>query len=338
MRNKLIVIIGLIIGLLGVSASGAAENNSAKPPDTKITVAVYPIKMLTSDKSLESLGPVLTSFLVTKLAKSSKLKVTEQEMTAEVEKQLEFANSDKCDSTMCPIPEIGKAMAAQKLVVGQVAKLGQKYTADVRVIDIEKKVIDFSVEEPLVCKEEDLDQLMELVALDVREKYGEKVDRPHFAGQAQTMSPSVASQNYSAASPDSQNLLGIVVADDLSSGEKRNYVGGVRVKSVSPDSPCKNILAAGNVITFINPQGAVPNPPGRGGAYHIENLADFSKLVSSIKPGASVGIGTYPGKSTFEFLHSSNCLIPAQPQTYSQPSTPAPSEPGRRAVRKRSGG
>ena len=127
---------------------------SPQPTGNKITVAVYPVKVLASDKSFESLGPVLTSFLVTKLSKSTKLRVTEQEMTAEVEKQLEFANSDKCDATMCPIPEIGKAMAAQKLVVGQVAKLGQKYTANIRVIDIEKKVIDFSVEEPLVCKEE----------------------------------------------------------------------------------------------------------------------------------------------------------------------------------------
>ena len=117
------------------------------------------------------MGPVLTSFLVTQLTKSTKLKVSEQEMTAEVEKQLEFANSDKCDATMCPIPEIGKALAAQKLVVGQVARLGLKYTANIRVIDIEKKVIDFSVEEKMVGKEEDLDQLMELAALDLREKY-----------------------------------------------------------------------------------------------------------------------------------------------------------------------
>ena len=98
--------------------------SASEPPQNKITVAVYPVKVLAVEKSYESLGPILTSFLVTKLSKSAKLKVTEQEMTAEVEKQLEFANSDKCDANMCPIPEIGKAMAAQKLVVGQVAKLG----------------------------------------------------------------------------------------------------------------------------------------------------------------------------------------------------------------------
>ena len=299
MRNKFTLIFGFMIGLLGFSASEPAMNSSAKPPENKITVAVYPIKVLASDKSLESLGPVLTSFLVTKLSKSTKLRVTEQEMTAEVEKQLEFANSDKCDATMCPIPEIGKAIAAQKLVVGQVAKLGQKYTANIRVIDIEKKVIDFSVEEPLVCKEEDLDQLMELVALDLREKYGEKVDRPHLTGQAPTSSPSPASQYSSAASPNSQNLLGIVVADDLSSSEKRNYVGGVRVKSISPDSPCKNILAVGNVITQINPSGAVPMPPGRGGTYHIQSMDDFFETGIKHQTGCLRRFRNLPGKKHF---------------------------------------
>ena len=185
MGKKLLAIFSLLIISLLLSASGQGENKSENPPEKKITVAVYPIKVLAPDKSFESYGPILTSFLVTKLSKSTKLKVIEQEMTAEVEKQLEFANSDKCDATTCPVPEIGKAMAAQKLVVGQVAKLGQKYTANVRVIDIEKKIIDFSVEEPLVCKEEDLDQLMELVALDLREKFGEKVEmRPGLCANA----------------------------------------------------------------------------------------------------------------------------------------------------------
>jgi len=165
--------------------------SASEPPQNKITVAVYPIKVLASDKSFESLGPVLTSFLVAKLSKSAKLRVTEQEMTSEVEKQLEFANSDKCDSTMCPIPEIGKAMAAQKLVVGQVAKLGQKYTANIRVIDIEKKIIDFSVEEQFSGKEDDLDQLMEMAALDLREKFGEKVERPHPEGPNQPAGPAL---------------------------------------------------------------------------------------------------------------------------------------------------
>ena len=323
---KSLVLLALMFPL--VSASDQPEN--------KITVAVYPIKITGADKSLE---PVLTSLYITKLSQSTKLKVIEEAMMDEVLKRLNFANSDMCDNSQCQL-QVGKMTPASKMIVPTVSKLGDKYILNARVIDIQRADIDFSAETKLVCKEDELDELVEDASYDLREKFGEKVVRPHPVAQPQSAPVYTPSQPAPGASPDSQNILGIVVADDLSASEKRNYVGGVRVKSVAPNSPCKNVLMVGNVITQLNPQGAVPMPPGRSGAYHIESLNDFSRMVSSIKPGASVGLGTYPGKSAFEFLHASNCAIPLQAQTYSQPSAPAPApsqEPTRRA-QKRSGG
>ena len=316
----------LLLALLAagfIATDLAAEPTAPASTPQKITVAVYPIKVLAVEKSYESLGPILTSFLVTKLSRSAKLKVTEQEMTSEVEKQLEFANSDKCDATMCPIPEIGKSIAAQKLVVGQVAKLGQKYTADIRVIDIEKKVIDFSVEEQLVCKEEDLDQLMDLAALDLREKFGEKVERPNTPAQPQSNPAPAQAPSYTADPLDSQNLLGITVTG-VSSAERRTYSGGVKVKSVAPDGPCKDSLKPGNIITGINPNGSMLANPVNG-KYFIADLAEFRKRAASLTPGASVGIWMFPGHSEMEVAHRVNCVLPSSPQT--NPQTPAPTAP-----------
>jgi len=230
---------------------------------------------------------------------------------------------------MCPIPEmeIGKAIAAQKLVVGQVAKLGQKYTANVRVIDIEKKVIDFSVEEPLVCKEEDLDQLMELVALDLREKFGEKVVRPYPSAQAQS-SPASASSPSSSADPlDSQNILGIVVEN----APEKWAIGGVIVKSVLADSPCKDIFKPGNNITFMNPQGQLSGIKFRDASFQISDISDFRKQVAKIAPGASVGFMIFQDQSLAQIAHRASCVIPSSPQT--SPQTPTPTPPENKATK-----
>lgn len=165
MKKGLIQILTLVALFMLLSASD-------QPPEKKITIAVYPVKMTGADASL---GPVITSFLVTKLGKSPMLGVIEQEMNEEFERQLAYANSDKCDTKHCPIP-IGEAIPAQKIMISTVAKLGKKYVMNVRVINVSKKLIDFSVEESRVCEAEELDQLVEDISYGIREKFGEKVE------------------------------------------------------------------------------------------------------------------------------------------------------------------
>ena len=317
--SKILKGLALLVGCF-LTGSITAQPATAALASDKITVAVYPIKITGADKALE---PVLTSLYITKLSESTKLKVVEEAMMDEVLKRLNFANSDMCDNSQCQL-QVGKLTPASKLIVPTVSKLGDKYILNARVIDIQHGDIDFSAETKLVCKEDELDILVENASFDLREKFGEKVVRPRQAGQAQPSPVFAPSQPAPGAAPEGQNLLGIAAADDLTASQKRNYVGGVRVKSISPDSPCKNVIAEGNIIVFINPQGAVPMPPGRGSKYNIQNLNDFSRLVSSIQPGASVGLGIYAGKSTFEMLHSVNCAMPSQPQTNYAPQQPPP--------------
>ena len=106
-------------------------------------------------------------------------------MSDQVEKLLAFANSDKCDQTQCHIP-VGNLIPAQKLLAGTLARLGKTYVMSVRLIDIERNVVEFSAKEQMTGKTDDLVQLTQLVAIDVREHFGEKVQRPHWS-QPQTL-------------------------------------------------------------------------------------------------------------------------------------------------------
>ena len=108
-----------------------------------------------------------------------------------MKKLLAFANSDKCDQTQCHIP-VGNIIPAQKLLAGTLSRLGDTYVMNVRLIDIEKNVVDFSAKERITGKKDDLEQLTQLVAIDVREHFGEKVQRPQVSTSstpAQASSP-----------------------------------------------------------------------------------------------------------------------------------------------------
>ena len=109
-----------------------------------------------------------------------------------------------------------------------------------------------------------------------------------------------------------QNILGIIVADDLTGPEKGSYVGGLRVKQVAPGSPCAGVLQAGNVITYLSPSGPVMMPPTAKGntGKHLQSMNDFNRLIAQVKPGATVGFLLYPGRSMFEMAHTAICAIP----------------------------
>jgi TolB-like protein len=305
-------------------AGGQTPAKSQASNDNKITVAVYPIKITGADKSLE---PVLTSLYITKLSQSARLKVIEEAMMDEVLKRLNFANSDMCDNSQCQL-QVGKMTPASKMIVPTVSKLGDKYILNARVIDIQRADIDFSTETKLVCKEDELDELVDDASYDLREKFGEKVVRPHPSAQAQAVQAPASSPSASGASSENQDLLGIVVSDDLSDAEKRNYGSGVKIKSISPNSPCRGALEAGNIISYMNPQGTISR--FAAGPYRIEGMADFQKLAADIKPGGTVGF-----LLAGNIIRSASCKLPAQGQSEpaSSPRAAAPApRPQKRAA------
>jgi formylglycine-generating enzyme required for sulfatase activity len=164
-----------------VSATGDKDEKST---DTRITLAVAPTKIISEDQLDKPMATALAALLIDEMSKSTVFKVIDLEMSDQVEKLLAFANSDKCDQTQCHLA-VGNIIPAQKLLVGTLIRLGDTYVLNVRMIDIEKNVVEFSAKEQMTGKRDDLMQLTQLVAIDLREHFGEKVERPVLASQPQ---------------------------------------------------------------------------------------------------------------------------------------------------------
>ena len=174
-RIKSLVLLAVMVVL--VSGTDQPANKSEK----KITVAVYPVRVTNGDKSL---SPALTTFFVDELSQSNILKVVESALMDEVLKKLNYDNSDMCDKTQCQL-QVGKMTPAQKMVVPELTKLGDKWVLIARVVDIETGEISSTSRQERVCKEDELDQLVAAVCLDLRVKLGENVNLPHSYAQAQ---------------------------------------------------------------------------------------------------------------------------------------------------------
>ena len=151
----------LFLGFLGLAQS---------PPAKKTSVAVYPIKAVGGvDKSL---AQTMGSLLGYELSQSPKLIYIREDMLKEVMKRQAQNISDACDSTMCQV-EIGKLVQAQKMVVGDLSKLGSLYILTVNLIDVETGAVENTFKERCACKEDELEQLASAAGNKIREHFGE---------------------------------------------------------------------------------------------------------------------------------------------------------------------
>jgi hypothetical protein len=269
MKSRVSSLVALLVMFLLISAADQPENKSEKPPEKKITIAVYPIKMAGADKALTE---PLTQILIREISRSSMLTVLEEDMIAEVIKKQGFANSDLCDNSQCQI-SIGKLTPAQKLVTPELSKLGKKFILDLKVTDIQTGAVDFVATGEKVCTEDDLDQLAAETALELRAKFGEKVAPPKPAGQTSQLTPPVPNP-----SAEGANILGLKVKE-----VPYQSMSFVVVESISPDSPCKDIVKPNYLIYGINPDGTSIKD-------YIFTVKAFDALVSRVKPGTTIGM------------------------------------------------
>lgn len=83
-----------------------------------------------------SLGEALTPFVGLELTKSDKIRVIERSQIENVLKQQMLSASGYCDEPECQV-KLGKLLNAQKIISGDIAKLGEKFILTVRVVDVE---------------------------------------------------------------------------------------------------------------------------------------------------------------------------------------------------------
>jgi serine/threonine-protein kinase len=145
----------------------------ANPP-AKTSLAVYPIKPAGSDAALAT---AMTSLLVSELTPSPKLQVIEEALLKTVMERQGLNASDACDDTSCQV-DIGKLIKAQKMIVGDLTKFGNKYILAVKLVDIQSGVVEFTGQDKCTCTEDNLDSLVAAVAARVRNHFGEQLPIP----------------------------------------------------------------------------------------------------------------------------------------------------------------
>jgi len=149
---------------------------SAQEP-AKTSIAIYPIKAAGAEASL---AQALTSLLSTQLTPSPKLRVIEEAMLKTVMERQGLNASDACDDTTCQV-QIGKLIQAQKIITGDIAKLGSKYVLSLKLIDIQTGALEFTTQDKCACPEDELDALVAVAGAKVRNHFGEAVPVPDLS-------------------------------------------------------------------------------------------------------------------------------------------------------------
>jgi TolB-like protein len=157
----------------------------APPPPAKTSIAVYPIKPAGAEASLAT---ALTALLGTELTASPKLRVIQESMLKEVMERQAMNISDACDDTVCQVA-IGKLVQAQKIVTGNLAKLGSKFILSLQLVDVADGTSDFSTKDLCECSEDQLDSLVAAAAAKIRNHFGEAIPVPALPQASPAPSP-----------------------------------------------------------------------------------------------------------------------------------------------------
>ena len=105
----------------------------------------------------------LSDELRKELFETGKFNVLERNSMAEILKEQKFQRTDACSETAC-IVEMGKVLGAQKMVAGSLAKLGNTYLLNVRLIDVLTGSIEQFGSDKCKCELEELISSIKTVA------------------------------------------------------------------------------------------------------------------------------------------------------------------------------
>lgn len=78
------------------------------------------------------------------LVNTDKFEVIEREQMSTILKEQDFIMSDNCNSQECAV-QVGQLLGVKQIIAGSIGKLGQTWTIDLRLIDVEKGKIVQSI-------------------------------------------------------------------------------------------------------------------------------------------------------------------------------------------------
>ncbi|KAB2879104.1 DUF2380 domain-containing protein [bacterium] len=125
MKRALLLITVLFLNTLVAQEKPKTEN--------RLTAAVLDFKIISGITDAEVTA--LTSKFRSSLIQTKKYDVLERGQMETILKEQDFSLSDNCNSAECAV-QVGQLLAAEKMITGDIGKIGSTYTVTVRIIDV----------------------------------------------------------------------------------------------------------------------------------------------------------------------------------------------------------
>lgn len=155
----------LMLMLLLVSLQTPAQDTSAV---RKPTAAVLDFRALTMMKQEEVI--TLTNKFRASLGETGRFTLLERTDMEAILKEQDFSLSDLCNTAECAV-QVGQLLAAEKIVVGDLGKVGTSYTVTVRIIDVSSGKVERTASQEYQGPSEGLIQTCDVLAQKLSGRY-----------------------------------------------------------------------------------------------------------------------------------------------------------------------
>jgi len=161
------IVFYLAFALFVITAYGQ-DKKQEKKQEKKHTAAVLDFHVISGIDQNEALA--LTSRFRTSFSQTKKYVVLERNEMDQILKAQDFSLTDVCNSSECAV-QLGKLLAAEKIVSGDIGKVGATYTISVRLIDVTTGGIEETVNQEYKGKSDGLLGAFDIVAQKISGTY-----------------------------------------------------------------------------------------------------------------------------------------------------------------------
>jgi hypothetical protein len=171
---------------LFVFNQGLKAQEVSKP---KSTIAV--LDFIASAGISPNAAPTITNVFRSALIETDKYAVLERSDMQSILEEQAFALSGVCNSAECAV-EIGQLLSAEKIILGDIGKIGQAYSINLRLVDVSTGKIDKSLDERFEGSAEDLIDLFKVMAQKFAGIYKEPTSIWWYIGGAAAIGTGIA--------------------------------------------------------------------------------------------------------------------------------------------------
>jgi TM2 domain-containing membrane protein YozV len=151
LRIKLKLLL-MIPAVLASALPVLAQDKTAAPEKTAVAVLQFEPRNISQAEAV-----ILSDRLRAELVATNFYNVLEREQMDKILKEQKLQLTGACSDASCLV-KVGQLMAVTKMMGGTISKIGNTYTVQARVIDVEKGVIDQEVSHDVIGTIEDLQQ------------------------------------------------------------------------------------------------------------------------------------------------------------------------------------